>query len=66
MRIELKYRGEKRNLDLADDSSVADALAKSQINPETVLVKRNGEIIPETEKLKDNDFLELLSVISGG
>lgn len=37
-----------------------------KINPETVIVTRNNEVILETELLQDNDVLELLSVISGG
>lgn len=37
-----------------------------KINPETVLIVRNNELITAEDKLEDNDELRLLSVISGG
>lgn len=37
-----------------------------KINPETVIVTRQGEVITEQEALAENDTLEILSVISGG
>ena len=43
-----------------------EALEKLNINPNTVIITRNKEIITEDTKLKKNDYLELLSVISGG
>jgi len=46
--------------------TVKDALNSAKINPETVLVKRKGQLIPQDETLKDNDILELITVISGG
>ncbi len=36
------------------------------INPETVLIVRNNELILQEENLNDNDKIKLLSVISGG
>lgn len=47
-------------------SSVHDLLRQLEINPETVLVTRNDEVITEDVSLKDNDKVEILSVISGG
>lgn len=41
-------------------------LNKLKINPETVLLCRNNELILPETKLNDNDELKLLSVISGG
>jgi len=46
--------------------TVRDALNSAKINPETVLVKRKGQLIPHDETLKDKDILELIAVISGG
>ena len=48
------------------DSSVADLLKKLKINPVTVIVSRNCELILEDEKLNDKDEIKILSVISGG
>ena len=53
-------------LELENNASVADLLKKLSINPVTVIVSRNNELILEDEKLNDNDELKILSVISGG
>ena len=45
---------------------VADLLKEIRINPETVIVVREGEVLTEKEILFDKDKIELLSVISGG
>ena len=47
-------------------TKVKDLLHQLKINPESVLVVRNNEVITEEETLQDNDKIELLSVISGG
>ena len=59
---------ENKNKKLGLDSSsiVADLLKELKINPVTVIVSRNNELILEDEKLKNNDEIGILSVISGG
>lgn len=47
-------------------NSVKELLHYLNVNPETVLVIREEEVITEEETLQENDCLELLSVISGG
>ena len=47
-------------------NKVIELLQELGINPETVLVIREGEVITEEETLNNNDKIELLSVISGG
>ncbi|HLC50246.1 MAG TPA: MoaD/ThiS family protein [Candidatus Nanoarchaeia archaeon] len=56
----------KIKVDLSKDSSVADLLESLKINPVTVIVSRNNELILEDEKLNNNDEIKVLSVISGG
>jgi len=46
--------------------TVFELLTSLNINPETVLVVRNKEVITEDEAVRDQDVLEILSVISGG
>lgn len=53
-------------LELSGSSVVADLLKKLKINPVTVIVSRNSELILEDERLNDNDEIKVLSVISGG
>ncbi len=47
-------------------TNVKQLLELLKINPETVLVVRNNEVITETEKLNHRDHVDLISVISGG
>ncbi len=47
-------------------SNVKEVFAKLNINPETVLVVRDNELLLHESKLNRNDSLKLLSVISGG
>ncbi|MBU0456513.1 MAG: MoaD/ThiS family protein [Nanoarchaeota archaeon] len=46
--------------------TVKELLLQLDINPETVIVTKDNEVITEEELLKDKDRLEILSVISGG
>jgi sulfur carrier protein ThiS len=41
-------------------------LSKLKINPETVLVVKNSELITEEAELLDKDKITIISVISGG
>ena len=43
-----------------------EAMQVLKINPETVLIVRNNELILPEETLNDKDEIKLLSVISGG
>jgi len=54
------------NINLDCNSIVADLLKELNINPVTVIVSRNNELVLENEKLNDNDEIKILSVISGG
>ena len=53
-------------LELEKNSAVLDLLKELKINPVTVIVSRNNELILEDEKLNNNDEIKILSVISGG
>ncbi len=49
-----------------DGTNVSDLLNSLKINPETVLVTCNNEVLTESEILEDSSTVEILSVISGG
>ena len=55
-----------KTLQLENNSAVSDLLKELKINPVTVIVSRNNELILEDEKLNNNDEIRILSVISGG
>ena len=68
IRIKIYIDRENRNesIELGNNLKVKNLLEKLKINPVTVIVTRNNELILEDEKLDDNDEIKILSVISGG
>lgn len=57
---------EPKEYELPPSARIIDLLEKTEFNTETVVVKRNGKIVVEEEKLEDGDELELIPVVSGG
>ena len=53
-------------VELGENSTVSELLKSLNINPVTVIVSRNDELVLESEKLSDKDELKIFSVISGG
>jgi len=68
MQLKVFYDREnkEKTIELGNNISVSDLLKKMNINPVTVIVSRNNNIILEDEKLKDKDDVKIISVISGG
>ena len=56
----------EKTIELDINSSVKDLLTKMNVNPVTVIVSRDDNIITEDEKVNDSDKIRLISVISGG
>ncbi len=50
----------------ASAKTVKELLEKLKINPTTVIVVRNNELVTDKVKLNKNDKIKILSVISGG
>jgi len=59
---------ENRTKPLALDrgANVSGLLRALGINPVTVIVARNGEVVMEDDELHDGDSLSIMSVVSGG
>ena len=51
---------------IAFNGTAKQLLQELALNPETVLVARNNELVTEDEHLHDEDEIKILSVISGG
>ena len=68
MKLKVFYDREnkEKTIELDSNLSVKDLLKKMNINPVTVIVSKNNNIILEDEKLNDNDDIKIISVISGG
>jgi thiamine biosynthesis protein ThiS len=64
MPARLKFRDKKFEVNAG--MTVRDALQKMNIEPDTVLITRNGELITDDEILLEGDEIKLIAVISGG
>lgn len=57
-------------IEAAPGMTIADLLAEREIKPETVVVERNGGIVPGADfasiSLDDGDHLEVLRFVGGG
>ena len=49
-----------------DGKTINDILSKLKLNPTTVLVAVNNELVTEDYKLKKTDKVKIISVMSGG
>ena len=47
-------------------NSIEDIMNVLKINPETVLIARNNELVTKNAKIRDKDNIKFLSVVSGG
>ena len=66
IKVKIQRTNENKELNIENKATVEQLLSKININPTTVIVTRNKEVITEDTPLNNNDNLEILSVISGG
>jgi sulfur carrier protein ThiS len=57
---------EKKTIERDFEGRIKDLLQELNVNAETIVVVRNGEVVAETDRCKNSDELKFLSVISGG
>lgn len=60
--IERERRDEERDF----SGRIKELMAELKVNPATVVVVKNGEVVSEEERCEGADELKFLSVISGG
>lgn len=69
LRIEEEGSGrvQEKTVDVEAGTVIADLLQEQDINPQTVLVERDGKIITHRDEIEEDDTeLTVLDVISGG
>jgi sulfur carrier protein len=64
MAVTLILRGHE--YEVKPGMTLRDSLLKADLQPESVLATRNGEMITDDEVLKDGEVIKLVAVISGG
>ena len=57
---------QNKNMELKFSGTVKELLEKISVNPETILVVRDKELLTLYRDVDDKDEVRLLSVISGG
>ncbi len=67
----LADKEEERRVEISNDDTYGNVLEKLKINPEEVIVLRNGKPVPEDEKLdinknKEEVDITIICVVSGG
>ena len=66
MAVSVIVSGEEKEVPFVKGDTVEDILEKAEINIQTVIIKRKGEIIPDDEEVHDGDELFVMKVVSGG
>ncbi len=56
----------KQQFEVKHGMTIRKALQKLNIEPDSVLATRDGELLTDDEILKENDVIKLVPVISGG
>jgi sulfur carrier protein ThiS len=66
VKIFLEKENKKRTFEAKKKQTVESMLKKMKINPQTVIVVKNGQVVTEQETLQEKDELKILSVKLGG
>jgi sulfur carrier protein len=66
MEVTVIYGKIKEKKEISENTSVKEVLNLMDISSETVVVKRNNEIVMDEEYLKNEDVIEVIRVIYGG
>jgi len=64
--VKVNLRNPDREVEVAGNRKVHQVLAELSINPDTVLVIRERELLTREDRVSENDRIEIRPVISGG
>jgi sulfur carrier protein ThiS len=64
--VKVRLRNPDREVDLAGGRKIHDVLGELGINPDTVLVIRERELLTREDRVGETDVIEIRPVISGG
>lgn len=66
MEIKLRNYGKDYKLMKTKSSDIKTLLIEISINPETVIVRLNSEVVTHDVKFKAGDEIEIIPIVSGG
>jgi len=64
--MKVLLRNPRREVEVRGPTTVASLLERLELNPESVLVIVDDELVTRDARLADNDAVEIRPVISGG
>jgi sulfur carrier protein ThiS len=64
--VKVKLRNPDREVEVTGGRRVREVLIELSVDPDTVLVIRDGELLTREERLRTEDEIEVRPVISGG
>ena len=64
--MKVNLRNPDREVEVAGNRKVHQVLAELSINPDTVLVIRERELLTREDRVSEDDRIEIRPVISGG
>lgn len=62
--VVIRYRG--KQYEVKAGMTARDAILKLGLDPEAVLVLRNGKLVDDSAILEDDDEVTVVAVVSGG
>jgi len=66
IKVYIERQNVEKSIKIDHGTQIKDILSHLKINPVTVIVAKNNEVVPEDTEVADGDFLQVISVISGG
>ena len=66
MEVTIIYERTEHKKEISESATIKEVLESMNISSETVVVKKNNEIVMDEENLNDEDVIEVIRVIYGG
>lgn len=66
MEITVIYERTEHKKEIQQDTTIKEVLESMNISSETVVVKKNNEVVMDEENLNNEDVIEVIRVIYGG
>jgi sulfur carrier protein ThiS len=64
--VKILPKKQKQHVRLPTRAKVASLLDVLDLNPQTVVVRCNGKIVTEGERLVSGDIVEIIPIVTGG
>ena len=52
--------------ELKNEKTIKDILKELEVSPQTVVIKKNNNIVDENTKIENNDTIKIIQIIYGG